>query len=158
MKTMCDKNEAERRPPGAKKILDGVHRMRPPSWLTPSRAKSVVCAVEGRAYSPWLDYLFLAPPFLAPPFLAPPFLAPPFFAPPFAAFLVAISCSCSFSFFGVPHHSWSGRFSPQDTVSIFILWPRVNGAQHIGIYKHIEKRCQQLNSSAATFFSRAQFE
>src|SRR5437763_1444272 len=107
MKTTCDKNEAERRPPGAKKISDGVHRMRPPSWLTPSRAKSVVCAVEGRAYSPWLDYLFLAPPFLAPPFLAPPFLAPPFFAPPFAAFLVAISCSCSFSFFGVPPRSWS---------------------------------------------------
>src|SRR5437764_1887817 len=98
MKTTCDKNEAERRPPGAKKISDGVHRVQPPSWLTPLRAKSVVCAVEGCAYSPWLDYLFLAPPFLPPPFLAPPFLAPPFFAPPFPAFLVAISCSCSFSF------------------------------------------------------------
>src|SRR4051812_12300119 len=83
-------------------------------------------------------YLFLAPPlpppFFAPPFLAPPaaFFAPPFFAPPFADFFeVAISCTCSFS--GLV-------FSPQDAVSIFILWPRLKSAQHVGIYKQIKKR------------------
>jgi len=54
---------------------------------------------------------FFAPPFFALLFFVADFFAPPFellfeaafFVPPFDAFLVAIGCSCSFSWLGLNH-------------------------------------------------------
>ncbi|MDQ3252895.1 MAG: hypothetical protein M3R15_03135, partial [Acidobacteriota bacterium] len=71
---------------------------------------------------PFFALLFFVADFFAPPFAL--LLEADFFVPPFDdAFLVAIGCSCSFFLVGL---------EPQDTVSKTSLWPRLNGAQHVG--------------------------